>query len=27
LPDEVVYNTRLKYLEALRQLTGSSHGL
>jgi len=27
LPDEVVRNTRLKYLEALKQLSGSSHGL
>jgi phosphoribosylaminoimidazole-succinocarboxamide synthase len=27
LPKEVVRNTRLKYLEALKQLSGSSHGL
>lgn len=27
LPDEVIRNTRHKYLEALRQLSGSSHGL
>ena len=27
LPEEVVRNTRLKYLEALKQLSGSSHGL
>ena len=27
LPDEVIRNTRQKYLEALRQLSGSSHGL
>jgi phosphoribosylaminoimidazole-succinocarboxamide synthase len=27
LPDEVVRNTRLKYLEALKQLSGSRHGL
>jgi phosphoribosylaminoimidazole-succinocarboxamide synthase len=27
LPEEVVRNTRLKYLEALRQLSGGSHGL
>jgi phosphoribosylaminoimidazole-succinocarboxamide synthase len=27
LPEEVIRNTRLKYLEALRQLSGSSHGL
>jgi phosphoribosylaminoimidazole-succinocarboxamide synthase len=27
LPEEVVRNTREKYLEALRQLSGSSHGL
>jgi phosphoribosylaminoimidazole-succinocarboxamide synthase len=27
LPDEVIRNTRLKYLEALKQLSGSSHGL
>jgi phosphoribosylaminoimidazole-succinocarboxamide synthase len=27
LPEEVVRNTRLKYLEALRQLSGSRHGL
>jgi len=27
LPEEVIRNTRLKYLEALKQLSGSSHGL
>jgi len=27
LPDEVIRNTRHKYLEALRQLSGSDHGL
>jgi phosphoribosylaminoimidazole-succinocarboxamide synthase len=27
LPPEVVHNTRLKYLEALKQLSGSNHGL
>jgi phosphoribosylaminoimidazole-succinocarboxamide synthase len=27
LPEEVVRNTRQKYLEALRQLSGNSHGL
>ena len=27
LPEEVIRNTRLKYLEALTQLSGSSHGL
>jgi phosphoribosylaminoimidazole-succinocarboxamide synthase len=27
LPEEVVRNTRLKYLEALKQLSGSNHGL
>jgi phosphoribosylaminoimidazole-succinocarboxamide synthase len=27
LPEEVVRNTRQKYLEALKQLSGSSHGL
>jgi phosphoribosylaminoimidazole-succinocarboxamide synthase len=27
LPEKVVRNTRLKYLEALKQLSGSSHGL
>jgi len=27
LPPEVIRNTRLKYLEALKQLTGDSHGL
>jgi phosphoribosylaminoimidazole-succinocarboxamide synthase len=27
LPDEVIRSTRQKYLEALRQLSGSSHGL
>ncbi len=27
LPDEVIRNTRQKYLEALKQLSGSSHGL
>ena len=27
LPDEVIRNTRQKYLEALRQLSGSNHGL
>jgi phosphoribosylaminoimidazole-succinocarboxamide synthase len=27
LPEEVIQNTRLKYLEALKQLSGSSHGL
>ena len=27
LPAEVVRNTRQKYLEALKQLSGSTHGL
>jgi phosphoribosylaminoimidazole-succinocarboxamide synthase len=27
LPKEIIYNTRKKYLEALTQLTGDSHGL
>jgi len=27
LPDDIIRNTRKKYLEALTQLTGSSHGL
>ncbi len=27
LPEEVVRNTRLKYLDALKQLSGNSHGL
>jgi len=27
LPEEVIRNTRLKYLEALKQLTGTSYGL
>jgi phosphoribosylaminoimidazole-succinocarboxamide synthase len=27
LPEEVIRNTRLKYLEALKQLSGSRHGL
>jgi len=27
LPDDIIRNTRIKYLEALTQLTGDSHGL
>jgi phosphoribosylaminoimidazole-succinocarboxamide synthase len=27
LPDDIIHNTRKKYLEALTQLTGDSHGL
>ena len=27
LPDDIIRNTRKKYLEALTQLTGDSHGL
>jgi phosphoribosylaminoimidazole-succinocarboxamide synthase len=27
LPEDVISDTRKKYLEALTQLTGSSHGL
>ena len=27
LPEEIIRNTRGKYLEALQQLTGDSHGL
>ena len=27
LPDDIIQNTRKKYLEALTQLTGDSHGL